>query len=145
LSCQALKVPDLLNGPLLIRDLQHPTLRVQMTAVEVEIDIFSGMPNPTWTLSEADAAVFLSKLSGLQETAARPRSTKLGYRGLVVRIPQQGDREIYIQNGVIELSDQTSLTFFLDPERSLERWLIETGKKFLSHEGLEAIEKDLQK
>jgi hypothetical protein len=116
-----------------------------VTAVEVEIDIFSGMPNPTWTLSEADAAVFLSKLSGLQETAARPRSTKLGYRGLVVRISQQADREVYIQNGVIELSDQTSLTFFLDRERSLERWSIETGKKFLSHEVLEAIEKDLRK
>ena len=74
-----------------------------------------------------------------------PRSTKLGYSGLVVRISQQADREVYIQNGIIELSDQTSLTFFLDRERSLERWSIETGKKFLRHEVLEAIERDLRK
>jgi hypothetical protein len=115
---------------------------VHMTAVEVEIDVFSGMPNPIWTLSQADAVVFLSKRSELQKTAARPRSTKLGYRGLFVRLPQEAGREIYIQNGVAEVNDQSSLTFFLDPQRSLERWLIETGKRFLSPETLEAIEKD---
>ena len=101
------------------------------------------MPNPDWSLSDADAAVFLSRLSGLQKTA-RPRSENLGYRGLVVRLRETG-RRISVQNGVMESSDGTSSTFFLDPQRSLERWLIGTGRKFLGHEVLEAIDADLQR
>ena len=38
-----------------------------------------------------------------------------------------------------------SCTFFLGPPRSLERWLIGTGREFLSREILVAIEDDLQK
>ena len=38
-----------------------------------------------------------------------------------------------------------SCTFFLDPQRSLERWLIGTGREFLSHEILVAIKDHLQK
>jgi hypothetical protein len=124
---------------------QRQLIPTHVRTVEVEVDIFSGMPNPCWTLSEADAAVFLSKLAGLEKAAARPRSANLGYRGLVVRMAQEAGRKIYIQNGVIEVSEGTSSTFFLDPQRSLERWLIGTGRKFLSHEILEAIEDDLQK
>jgi hypothetical protein len=45
----------------------------------------------------------------------------------------------------MESSDGTSSTFFLDPQRSLERWLIGTGRKFLGHEVLEAIDADLQR
>ena len=117
----------------------------RMTAIEVELDVFAGMPNPTWTLSETDADVLLSKLSELKKTTARPRSTKLGYRGIVVRVSQEPRREIYIQDGVVETIDQSSSTFFVDPQRSLERWLVETGKKFLSPEPLEVIERDLRK
>jgi hypothetical protein len=124
---------------------QLQLMQAHMTPVTVEIDIFSGMPNPDWTLSAADAAMFLSKLSGLQQTVARPQSANLGYRGLVVRMPQEAGRRIYIQNGVIESSDGTSSTFFLDPQRSLERWLIGTGRKFLRHTVLEAIDAALQK
>jgi hypothetical protein len=119
-----------------------------MTIVDVEVDIFSGMPNPHWTLSEADAAVFLdrlSALSALEPAAARPLSAHLGYRGLVVRMPQEADREISIQHGFMELRDGTSRSFFLDAQRALERWLIGTGRKRLSREVLEAIDTDLQR
>ena len=34
--------------------------------------------------------------------------------------------------------------FFLDPQRSLEHWLIGNGREFLSHGILVAIEDDLQ-
>ena len=123
---------------------QSQLVQAHMTGVEVEVDIFSGTPNPHWTLSESDAAVFISKFSGLRKTAARPRSANLGYRGLIVRMPQEAGRRIYIQNGVVEVRNGTSCTFFLDPHRSLEHWLIEAGRKFLSHEILVAIEDDLQ-
>ena len=31
--------------------------------VEVELDIFSGMPNPTWVLTDAEADSFLKQLA----------------------------------------------------------------------------------
>jgi hypothetical protein len=119
--------------------------RALMTPVAVEVDIFSGRPNPGWTLSEADATTFRSKLSGLQKTAARSRSANLGYRGLVVTMPQERGTTIYIQNGVVEVSDSTPSSFFLDPQRSLERWLVGTGREFLGPELLETIDVDLKK
>src|SRR4029453_8944325 len=84
-----------LSGPLGARlceqanayaDVAHsPLMQVHMTTIVVEIDIFSGMPNPDWILPAGDATEFLARLSGLQKTATRPRSANLGYRGLVVR------------------------------------------------------------
>jgi hypothetical protein len=115
-----------------------------MTTVTVEVDIFSGMPNPVWTLSEAAAAAYLSKLSELSRTAARQRSGKLGYRGLVVRMPEQPGRIVYIQDGVVESDDGTSRTFFRDQQRSLERWLIGTGEELLDRAALSAIDADMR-
>ena len=124
---------------------ERQLIGAHVRTVEVEVDIFSGMPNPRWTLSEADADVFLSKLAGLQKAVARSRSVNLGYRGIVVQMTQEAGQKMYIQNGVIEVSEGTASTFFLDPQRSLERWLIRTGRQFLSHEILKAIDDDLQK
>jgi len=120
------------------------SIHAPMTAVTVEIDIFSGVPNPQWTLSEADSALLLSRLAGLQKTTATPRSAPLGYRGLIVTMPQQGGQSLYVQNGVIEWNDGTTRTFLLDSQRSLERWLAATGRKLLSRDVLEALDAALQ-
>src|SRR3954465_5056482 len=121
-------------------------IEARMTVIEVEVDIFSGMPNPHWTLSDADAATFLSKLSELQKGEARSRLDRLGYCGLelVVRAAQGADRKVFVHNGVVETSDGTTTSSLLDSQRSLERWLIGTGKEFLSHKVMEAINSDLQ-
>jgi hypothetical protein len=128
------------GGPARVRQRRAP-----MTAVAVEVDIFSGRPNPSWTLSEAEASVFASRRSALQQTAPAPRSGALGYRGLVVELLDEPGRRMYIRNGVIELSDGTSSVFFADPGRSLERWLIGTSRPALGQEVLEAIDADLQR
>jgi len=114
-----------------------------MAVVEVEVDVFSGMPNPAWTLRDADAAAFLSDFAKLPETEARIRSEDLGYRGLIVRIGQGPSQEILIQHGVAESHDARSTTFFLDRNRSLERWLLGTGK--LGDDVRKVIDADLNR
>ena len=52
---------------------------------EVELDIFSGMPNPTWTLTNAEADNFVKQLAALPRTSARELSGNLGYRGFIVQ------------------------------------------------------------
>ena len=57
--------------------------------LEVELDIFSGMPNPTWVLSRRQEATFVELLSA-EPNQISPVTTSaerfgLGYRGLIVR------------------------------------------------------------
>src|SRR5947209_5984208 len=57
--------------------------------LEVALDVFSGMPNPTWILSEHQEATLYELLS-TEPTQVSPVATSnkrfgLGYRGLIVR------------------------------------------------------------
>ena len=98
-----------------------PRGKFSITTVAVEVDIFSGMPNPAWTLSDAQASVFVAKLSTLIETEAQPRFNHLGYRGLIARIQQGIHEEVRLHGGLVEVRGRIS-TFFTDPDRALERW-----------------------
>jgi hypothetical protein len=57
--------------------------------LEVELDVFSGMPNPTWLLTPQQEKTLydLLRAEPSQVSAARSTSTRLGlgYRGLIVR------------------------------------------------------------
>src|ERR1700682_67283 len=57
--------------------------------LEVELDIFSGVPNPTWVLSQRHEATLYERLKAdpKQISSATSLNTRLGlgYRGLVVR------------------------------------------------------------
>jgi hypothetical protein len=55
--------------------------------VVVEVDVFSGVPNPTWTLDAESAtrlAMFVSHLTPAPDGTA-PSDPGLGFRGFVVR------------------------------------------------------------
>lgn len=113
--------------------------------VEVELDIFSGVPNPVWTLRDAEVIEFRAKVSELQETESKSRSNGLGYRGLVVRIRQGSPQEMRIHNGFVEASQgrASSNTLLLDSSRSLERWLLAIGRAFVEDDIYAVIEADL--
>lgn len=57
--------------------------------LEVELDIFSGMPNPTWILSgEQEGALYellSAEPSQISRAALSSKRAGLGYRGLIVR------------------------------------------------------------
>ena len=114
-----------------------------MSNATVEVDILSGAPNPAWTLSEADAAALLARLAELPAAPARARPGGLGYRGIVVRLTEAPERVVHIHGGLVESSDGRSSAFLRDPDRSLERWLVGTGRDRLAGELLDAIDADL--
>jgi hypothetical protein len=92
--------------------------------IEVELDVFSGMPNPTWSLSGADAAIFAEKLDVLLPAAPREQENPLGYRGLVV---DTGAEVVRVHRGIARITRGDSVVALEDPGRSLERWLYLTG------------------
>lgn len=63
--------------------------------LEVELDIFSGMPNPTWLLSDAQERELVERASAypdqLSPEATDDEQFSLGYRGLLVRMVKSSD------------------------------------------------------
>jgi len=55
--------------------------------VEVQLDVFSGRPNPCWTLSGESVRTLEQMLGGLQPDRA-PEPPGLGYRGILVVGPE---------------------------------------------------------
>lgn len=84
----------------------------------VELDIFSGRPNPRWKLDEHHSEVLLRFQSGLRRTERNPPDLpSLGYRGFCYA----GN------NGIVRVWHDhvmTSDAHLLDPEMRIERYLL---------------------
>jgi len=113
--------------------------------VEVELDVYSGMPNPTWILTDAEAGSLVRKVAALPRASAAELSGKLGYRGFIVRVTQGADtRLIHIHAGIVHISKGATTDYAGDADRALERWLLETGQSHLESDIVETVERDLR-
>lgn len=101
--------------------------------VEVELDIFSGRPNPAWRLSQTEVAGFLGRLAALAEAAPNEPEMPLGYRGFVVRLMQGRDAsDLRVRNGIVRLARAGRVVWYGDPGRAMERSLLESGRAHLA-------------
>lgn len=57
----------------------------------VTLDVFSGRPNPSWELSEADARTLVSRLQGKAVAALEETTGDLGFRGYIVSAAADDD------------------------------------------------------
>ena len=113
--------------------------------IEVELDLFSGMPNPTWLLARAEADRFMQMLGALPPAPAAEPAGNLGYRGFIVRVTEGAEtRTIHVQRGIVQMAAGATLSYARDGERALERWLLTTGKPHLKDEILQLVEGELQ-
>ena len=112
---------------------------------EVELDIFSGMPNPTWSLTNAEADSFVKQLAALPRTSARELAGNLGYRGFVVHVTQEADTEVIrVQSGNVHISQRATNVYLYDEGRKLERWLLNTGRPHLKNEIFQIAEREFR-
>ena len=79
--------------------------------VEIELDAFSGRPNPKWTASPERAASVSRALSSLSAAQARPEPDHLGYRGFIVR--QDGLRA-RVYGGYVHVTANGNTRTFVD-------------------------------
>ena len=113
--------------------------------VEIELDIFSGMPNPTWVLADADADRFMKQLAAAPPGPATELSGNLGYRGFIIQVAQGADSQlIHIQAGTIHLSKGAAKAYARDGNRELERWLLGTGKPHLKDEIFQTVQREIR-
>ena len=113
--------------------------------VEVELDIFSGMPNPTWVLTNAEADSFVKQLTAGSPTSATELSANLGYRGFIVQVTEAAHTQlIRIQTGTVHITKGATIVYRRDKDRELERWLLNTGKPHLNNELFQIAEHEFR-
>jgi hypothetical protein len=114
-----------------IRPTVTPQSKVGDGQMRVELDVFSGRPNPIWDLAPQEAAEFYRLFRDLPEgTVDGPAEQGLGYRGFVVTGLEEpkGCSEIVVFGERVAASCDTKLLQLVDKGRVLERWLLQTGK-----------------
>ena len=97
--------------------------------VTVELDAFSGLPNPTWTLTAAQHAELERRLRDLPSARdARLPEGGLGYRGF--RLTAAGEdgagRQIYVTSGLVQIGEAEALLY--RDVHGLEAWLREQAR-----------------
>ncbi|MEI7989153.1 MAG: hypothetical protein WCI88_08935 [Chloroflexota bacterium] len=116
---------------------------------KVELDIFSGVPNPTWTLTLMEGSNLKSMISKLNATEIkRQRPENLGYRGFIIQTTTAlfGDKQtIRAYHGIVEVEDATKTVYYLDPQRQIEFWLLSTAKTTLTEDLTSEIIKEIKK
>lgn len=116
--------------------------------MQVEVDVFSGRPNPQWTLTPPEAEQFIQQVQALpSEASGGVVKEGLGYRGLVVT--KSDDRnenytEISISNGLVITNKNGQLKRLVDQNRTLERWLFQTGRGHLENPLYQQIEQQIK-
>lgn len=116
--------------------------------MDVEVDLYSGRPNPRFHLEPAVAAELMRRLAALPSLSGRatPRET-LGYRGLRIEpdVTESPITEILVSDGVVFVRDRGGAERWLeDRHRRLERWLIEAGTANLNAGEIAALRQDLE-
>ncbi|WP_157574544.1 hypothetical protein [Nocardia jejuensis] len=100
--------------------------------VEVELDLGSSRPNPQWWLDTRAARRLLVAVDAAPHADASRVENDPGYRGLVVSVSD--GRIIRIRRGTIEVTGETGVAEPIrraDPDRALERWLLDTGRTMI--------------
>ena len=99
----------------------------------VELDVFSGLPNPAWKLSAADTTTLIGMINRLQPSPPVDLPTPLGYRGFLVTLdkPESGSATtIRAYQGIIEYRGRETM-YYADPDKQAEQWLLATARPYI--------------
>jgi hypothetical protein len=97
--------------------------------VTVTLGIFSGRPDPEWTLTREQAANLATALAALPVGTGAPAVGGLGYRGFTIR---QAGGTLVAYRGIVAPPGDGPRAVKVDATRSVERYLLETSRPNLS-------------
>lgn len=144
----ALLLAAVAGGCQLIRGvgLAEPTASIVPGPVtNVSLGIYSGRPDPSWSLTEQESAEFGRLLGSLPSTVGEPPEGGLGYHGFFLTpssIGQPGWTLVAFR-GAIAAPGSGSRPYLVDRDRTVERYLLDSGRSHLTAEEIEAVESDL--
>jgi hypothetical protein len=109
------------------------------TRTEVTLGIFSGMPDPTWTLTVEQSNQLSALVAGLGRADGAAPVGGLGYHGFTI-VGVDGTF-VAFEGIVAHTSDPAYL--LVDPQRSAERFLLDTARPHLAPEEIAAVNEAL--
>ena len=93
--------------------------------VEVELEVFSGRPNPRWVLRAEEGDSLLELVGSLKESGGPMPAAGLGYRGFILR---DGDREIVVYRRLVRVRRGAEEDIYRDTV-GLEKRLVDGAKR----------------
>jgi len=116
------------------------------TRMTTSLGIYSGRPDPSWDLGDAQAAEVVTASAALPAAIGTPPEGGLGYHGftLVLRRPGQADETLIAYRGTVSSPGAGARPYRADPGRTVERLLLETGRATLTPTEIAAVEADLR-
>jgi len=93
----------------------------------VELNVYSGRPNPAWELSENERAELVARLKDLPVADAAISDAGLGYRGFVIlKLGRTGElpRRIRVYGGIVAMENGGHPRFYRDTHE-IEPYLLE--------------------
>lgn len=119
----------------------------QSTPATAELMIFSGRPNPQWSLSanQTQELLQLVEHAALGNTVNFPDG--LGYNGYTVQLHDGRSpvTSLRVGKGVIEVVSTNQTTYRLDANRQVERWLLTSAQPHLEKEVYELVAKEMNR
>lgn len=97
---------------------------VPVRAAVASLLIYSGRPDPDWPLTQADLDQLQAIAATLTPVDGLPPEGDLGYKGFRVTGPQGTWRA---NAGIVTTPDSAAGTALADPDRLVERFLLERG------------------
>jgi hypothetical protein len=94
--------------------------------VSVELDAFSGRPNPVWRLSDEEVAEVRRRTRGLARSPQVMPDWGLGYRGFILH---SAAPVVYVSGGLIRVGEADQEAVYYQDAHALEGWLLELARK----------------
>jgi hypothetical protein len=99
----------------------------QDTTYVAGVSIFSGRPDPTWTISQDVAKRLQSLWDSLESSAGpQPQPPVLGYRGCFLKDTAEA-RELIVYKGVVTLKTPARVEVRSDKNREFESALLKSA------------------
>jgi hypothetical protein len=123
--------------------------------VKVTLDIFSGMPNPSWVLSEKDTKELVKRFAGKAMPSIDAVEGVLGFRSFVIESESDDDTMIRKLPGAFRIGGILSEKFTareglalpslaIDESDEAAHWLLTTAGKAIDEELIQHVESVVQ-
>jgi hypothetical protein len=117
--------------------------------LQIELDAFSGRPNPRWEPTGDQTANFLARFHALKPSpGSHAPPDSLGYRGFVVTAnggTVGGYDEVRIYRGLVFARRGDRAETFIDSERALENWLFDSLQGHVPESVLQYIKSEIKR
>ncbi len=127
------------SGPL------APLANSPLPTVTVTLGVYSGRPDPSWALTEVQVAALVGQLASLPVTTGVPPQGGLGYHGFSILVRENGkaDRTVIAYRGAVTSPGDAPGSYRADPQRTVERALLDTGRPHIAAAEVSIVEADL--